>query len=335
MPDDEDTKQARHRGETALYDPHPHLGEPQRHPAVTVGANLARGALMGSFDVVPGVSGGTVALVVGIYERLIASIRAIVDVVLSVLRGDVPRAKARLAEVEWWLVIPLGIGILAAIVTLARVIEPLLEEDTGHPEEARAVFFGLIIGSLVVPWRRGGGIHDGRWLLVLGGAAVAFVLSGMPDTEIDDPALVAVFFSAMLAICAMILPGVSGSFILLAIGMYAPTIAAVNDRDVVYVLVFAAGAAIGLGGFSKLLNWLLTHRHDATMAVLLGLMLGSLRAVWPWLDEDRGLEAPPGGTEWLPELGLALAAFAFVTAVITIARRLVGDEAVFGTPQGD
>lgn len=317
------------------YDPHPHLGEPQRHPAVTVAANLARGALMGSFDVVPGVSGGTVALVVGIYERLIASIRAIVDVLLAVVRGDIPLAKERLREVEWWLIVPLGIGILAAIVTLARIIEPLLDEDTGHPEEARAVFFGLIIGSLVVPWKRAGGIHGARWLLVAAGAAVAFVLSGMPDTEISDPALIAVFLSAMLAICAMILPGISGSFILLAIGMYAPTIAAVNDRDIVYVLVFAAGAAVGLGGFSKLLNWLLTHRHDATMAVLLGLMLGSLRAVWPWLDENRGLEAPPGGTEWLPELALALAAFAFVTAVITVARRLVGDEAVFGTPQGD
>lgn len=318
-----------------LYDPHPHLGEPERHPAIAIGANLARGALMGAFDVVPGVSGGTVALVVGIYERLIAAIRAIVDVLLAVVRRDNEHARERLDEVEWRLIIPLGIGILVAIVSLARVIEPLLDEDTGHPVQARAVFFGLIIGSLIVPWKRAGGVHSGRWLLVVAGAIVAWFLSGMPDTEIENPALVAVFFSAMIAICAMILPGISGSFILLAIGMYTPTIAALNDRDLVYILVFVLGAAIGLGSFSKVLNWLLTHRHDATMAVLLGLMLGSLRAVWPYLDDDRGLQAPPGGTDGLPELALALAAFGFVTAMIWIARRLVGDEPVFGTPQGD
>ncbi|HZJ29003.1 MAG TPA: DUF368 domain-containing protein [Solirubrobacterales bacterium] len=293
-------------------------------------ANGVRGLLMGSFDVVPGVSGGTVALVVGIYERLIDSIRAVVDVILALVRGNTAAARACFNEVDWWLVIPLVAGILTAVVSLARVIEPILDEETGNPVQARAVFFGLICGSLVVPWRRAGRLTPGRWALAALAAAIAFGLSGLPETEITDPAKIAVFAAAMVAICAMILPGVSGSFILLVLGMYAPTIAAVNDRDLVYLLIFATGAAVGLGGFSKLLNWLLTHRHDATMAVLLGLMVGSLRAVWPYLDPDRGLEAPPGDSTVLVELALAFGAFALVTAVIILARKVVGDQAVFG-----
>lgn len=298
-------------------------------------ANLIRGMLMGAFDVVPGVSGGTVALVVGIYERLIAAIETVVEAVVSAARRDLAAMRRHLTEVDWLLIVPLVTGILLAIATLARVIEPLLDEEDGHPQQARAVFFGLILGTLVVPFRRGGGLQGARWALAAGAAVFAFVLSGLPETEIEDPALIAVFLSAMIAICAMILPGISGSFILLTLGMYAPTIAAVNDRDLVYLVVFAVGAAIGLGGFSTILNWLLQHRHDATMAVLLGLMVGSLRAVWPYLDADRGLQAPPGDASVLVELGLALAAFAFVTAAIAYARRVVGDEAVFGPPRDD
>ena len=320
-----------------IRDPTGHHGPPTRQdPLVlsdhtrTIAANALRGLLMGSFDVVPGVSGGTVALVVGIYERLIASLRALVDAALSLLRRDLARMRASLEEADWWLIVPLVAGIGLAIISLARVIEPLLDEETGNPVQARAVFFGLVCGSLVVPWRRGGGLHGRRWALAGLAAAAAFVLSGLPETEVDDPARIAVLGAAMVAICAMILPGVSGSFILLAMGMYAPTIAAVNDRDLAYLAIFAVGAAVGLGVFSKLLNWLLTHRHDATMAILLGLMVGSLRAMWPYLDGDRGLEAPPSDASVLVEVALALGAFALISAVIVVARRTVGDRVVFG-----
>lgn len=305
------------------------VGSPRGRVALV---NVVRGLLMGSFDVVPGVSGGTVALVVGIYERLIASIRSLVDAGTGLLRADLRKARAALGETEWWLLVPLLIGIGVAIATLARVVEPLLEEETGNPAQARAVFFGLICGTLVIPWRRGGGLHGGRWLLAGLAATFAFVLSGLPETEVTDPAYLAVFASATVAICAMILPGVSGSFILLTLGMYAPTLAAVNDRELLYLGVFAAGAVVGLAGFSKLLNWLLTRRHDATMAVLLGLMVGSLRAVWPYLDSDRGLQPPPGDASALVEVGLAVGAFGLVTAVIAIARRKAGDRVVFGRP---
>jgi putative membrane protein len=310
----------------------------RRYPAAAVlsrrnralAANGLRGLLMGSFDVVPGVSGGTVALVVGIYERLIASIRAAVDAGLALARLDLDRSRRRLAEIDWRLVVPLVTGIAIAIVTLARVIEPLLDEETGNPVQARAVFFGLVCGSLVVPWKRAGGLRGRRWALAGLAAVGAFVLSGLPETEVSDPARLAVLGAAMVAICAMILPGISGAFILLALGMYAPTIAAINDRDLAYLAVFAVGAMIGLGAFAKLLNRLLTHHHDATMAALLGLMVGALRALWPYQDADRGLEAPPGDPSALLELGLALGAFLFVVAAISIARRTAGDEALFG-----
>jgi putative membrane protein len=295
-----------------------------------VAANGLRGLLMGSFDVVPGVSGGTVALVVGIYERLIASIRSVVDAVLALLRFDLGRFRGCLAKVEWLLVVPLAIGVVIAIVTLARVIEPVLDEETGNPVQARAVFFGLICGSLVVPWKRAGGLEGRRWALAGIAAAGAFLLSGLPETEVTDPSRIAILGAAMIAICAMILPGISGAFILLALGMYAPTIAAINERDLGYVLVFAAGAALGLAAFAEVLNRLLTYRHDATMAVLLGLMVGALRALWPYQDSDRALQAPPGDPSVLVEIALALAAFCFVAAVIAIARRSAGDEVIFG-----
>lgn len=283
---------------------------------------------MGSFDVVPGISGGTVALVVGIYERLIDSIRAVVDAVLALVRLEPGRARRRLAEVDWWLIAPLVVGIGIAIVSLARVIEPVLDEETGNPVQARAVFFGLICGSLIVPWRRAGGLRGRRWLLAGAAAVLAFAVAGLPETAAADPSRLAVLAAAAIAICAMILPGISGSFILLVLGMYAPTIAAVNDRDLAYLAVFAAGAAIGLGAFSKLLNWLLAHRHDATMAVLLGLMVGSLRALWPYLGEDRGLESPPGDASVLVEAGLGLGAMLFVIGMIAFAQRTVGGRAV-------
>jgi putative membrane protein len=296
----------------------------------TIAANGLRGLLMGSFDVVPGVSGGTVALVVGIYERLIASIRAVVDAALALVRADLTRFRARLADVDWGLVVPLVIGLTIAIVSLARVIEPLLDEDTGHPVQARAVFFGLICGSLIVPWKRAGGLRGRLWALAVVAAVAAFAISGFPEREVVDPARIAVFGAAMIAICAMILPGISGAYILLALGMYEPTIAALNDRDLAYIVIFVAGAAIGLAGFAKVLNWLLVHRHDVTMAALLGLMVGALRALWPYQDADRGLEAPPGNASVLTEIALAIGAFLFVSAVIAIARRSVGDRAVFG-----
>jgi putative membrane protein len=119
----------------------------------------------------------------------------------------------------------------------------------------------------------------------------------------------------------MILPGVSGAFLLLVFGIYETTLGAVSDRDLAYIAVFMAGAALGLGLFARVLEWLLEHRHDVTMAALVGLMIGSVRALWPWQDDDRGLLAPPADGSVAVVLALALAGFAVVTVLVRIAER--------------
>ncbi len=271
--------------------------------------NLLFGFLMGTADIVPGVSGGTVALILGIYERLIGSIKAGATAAANLVRGRPKEVGERLREVEWGLVIPLGIGIVSALVIGARVIEPLFEE---YPVQLRALFFGLIAASIVIPWRailR----RTGRHLAIAAVAAVlAFALVGIPPGHITDPALILVFLAATIAICAMILPGVSGAFLLLVMGMYEPTLDALNRGDAAYVAVFIAGAAIGLGTFSKLLHFLLKNHHDVTMAALVGLMVGSLRALWPYQTEDRGLLAPPSAESMIIPVLLAGLGFLIV-----------------------
>jgi putative membrane protein len=272
--------------------------------------HYVQGLLMGSADIVPGVSGGTVALIVGIYERLVSSIRAGASAAVAVLRVDRARIRERLAEVHWALILPLGAGILTALVVGARFIPQMMEQ---YPVEMRALFFGLIAGSLVIPWRR---IYERlpvHYPVAVGTAVLAFFLVGFPPGTIADPGLIIVFLAASVAICAMILPGVSGSFLLLVMGMYEPTLRALNARDLGYIAVFGAGAAIGLGVFSRLLEYLLDHYHDLTMAALVGLMAGSLRALWPYQDADRALLAPPADTTVLVPIGLAMLGFALVS----------------------
>jgi putative membrane protein len=271
--------------------------------------HYAQGLLMGSADIIPGVSGGTMALIVGIYERLIASIRGVVNAVLALFRGGTRAAADRLREVEWGLVVPLGAGILTALLVGARFIPGLLER---YPVQAHALFFGLIAGSLSIPWRRIGRPTSTHVGMAAAAAIIAFLLVGLPPREIPDPSLLVVFLAASVAICAMILPGVSGSFLLLVMGLYVRTLRAVNDRDLLYIAVFGLGAVVGLGAFSKLLDYLLRRHHDLTMAALVGLMAGSLRALWPFADADRNLHLPPDTGALLVALGFALLGFAIV-----------------------
>lgn len=255
--------------------------------------HFSQGLLMGAADIVPGVSGGTIALIVGIYERVVDSIRAL--------------AKGKVRDVEWALVLPLGIGVLIALGVGSAFIPGLLER---YPAPTRAVFFGFIAGSVPIPWSQIREPNSRRWALAAVGAVAAFFLVGLPARDLTDPAAVRVFASAMVAICAMILPGVSGAFLLLVLGLYEHTLRALSDLDVGYIVTFGLGAVVGLALFSRVLGYLLDHRHDATMAVLVGLMAGSLRMLWPWLGEDRGLLPPPDPGDVL--VGLVLAAIGFV-----------------------
>jgi putative membrane protein len=283
----------------------------------TLLAHLVRGLLMGAADVVPGVSGGTVALIVGIYTRLIRSVSEAASAGFRLLRLDIRGLREHLGRVEWPLVLPLGAGIAMALVIGSRVIPPLLD---AYPSAVNAVFFGLILGSLAIPFRQIGTVGTREIAVMIAFAVGAFIVVGLPPREVVDPPLFLVFPAAAVAICAMILPGISGSFLLLIMGMYRPTLDALSAFNMAYILVFMAGAAIGLALFSKVLTWLLEHRHAMTMAALLGLMAGSLRALWPWLDDDRGLLAPPDGTSLLTAVVLAAAGFAFVSAVAWLAR---------------
>jgi putative membrane protein len=265
--------------------------------------DFGRGLLMGSADVIPGVSGGTMALVTGIYERLVACASHAFGAAVKLARLDVGGFKQEIRLIEWRLVLPVGAGIAMALALGAGIIPDLLRT---YPEECRGLFLGLILGSLPIPWLRIRQRTQSDLVLAAIGATVAFVLVGLPDRVVTDPSMMHVFAVASVAICAMILPGVSGAFLLVVFGLYETTLDALHTRDWIFVAVFAGGAAVGLGLFSQLLNWLLEHRHDHTMAVLVGLMAGSLRALWPWLADDRSIRLPPDSEGVAAVMGLAL-----------------------------
>lgn len=274
---------------------------------------LLYGVLMGGADVIPGVSGGTMALIVGIYERLVSALSSAVSFGLALLQLDINAARTHWTAVPWRLIVPLLGGIGVAILGGAKVIPPLMEV---YPASMRGLFFGLVAASLLIPACRIERVTTLR--IGIGGACAigAFFLTGLPALAVSDPSLLRVFFSATVAICAMILPGVSGAFLLEALGIYTPTLEAVNGLEWGYVLTFVLGAAVGLGTFAKLLDLLLAHRHDATMAALVGLIAGALRALWPYGADARVLRGPEPGEPILPVVILAVAGFGIVVALL-------------------
>ena len=242
------------------------------------------------------------------------------------VRLDFAATKTWLRQVEWRLILPLGVGILLAILLLASVLERLLHD---YPETMAALFLGLVVGSAVIAWRLLT-VRDGRRLLVMFGVGVGvFLLLGLTESttadgarQLAEPALWAFFGAGAVAICAMILPGISGSFILVMLGMYGAVLSAVTDRDLVALGVFAFGALIGLALFSQILHRALRDHYNTVMAALIGLMIGSLRVLWPWPlgVESTALDAPG---EYLPSAFVAaIAAFIVVLAIDALARRV-------------
>lgn len=282
-------------------------------PSLALVRYLLSGVLMGAADVVPGVSGGTMALIVGIYERLVHALSALVSFGLALVRVDLEAAGEHWRSVPWHLILPLLAGIAGALFLGANVIPGLMER---HPAAMRGLFLGLVTASLLIPARRIERLTGLRFLLAVACAVGAFILTGLPSLTVADPGLVRVFFSAAVAICAMILPGVSGAFLLEVLGIYAPTLHAVSQFEWAYVVTFGLGAAVGLGAFAKLLDLLLTHRHDATMAALVGLIAGALRALWPYGATARTLRLPTADEPVLSVILLALAGFVCVLALV-------------------
>ncbi|MCE7979570.1 MAG: DUF368 domain-containing protein [Caldilinea sp. CFX5] len=234
---------------------------------------------MGSADVVPGVSGGTIAFITGIYEELINSIRMVGQPAFfrAALRLKVAEA-LRLINFPFLLTLLAGIG--AAIVTLAPGIEWLMAHQ---PVLLWSFFLGLVVASVVTVSRKIPRWTPALWLALLVGTVGAYWLVGLVPTQTPETWWFLIF-SGALAICAMILPGISGSFILVLLSKYQYFINAVNERDLVSIALAGIGAVVGLVSFSQILSWLFKRYHDLTVAVLTGFMLGSLRKVWPWKE---------------------------------------------------
>lgn len=273
------------------------------------------GAAMGAADVVPGFSGGTVALVGGIYPRLIDNVRAGAHVLSVVLSLRVREIVPALRGLDWTFLIALLGGLGAAVVTLASTLERLLE---GWPIRMSALFLGLVLGAAVTARHQ---LKEPATLrlaaIALVSAVVTSLVLGVSPGALSDPTPLVLFGAAVIAVCAMILPGISGSFILLLLGVYAAVISAIAERDMSAIGAIVLGMLVGLASFATLLHWLLERAHDLVLAVLIGLMVGSARVLWPW-PSASGVGDPtlgaPAGDVLVPALA-ALGAFLAVVAV--------------------
>lgn len=237
---------------------------------------FARGMAMGAADIVPGVSGGTIAFITGIYPTLLNSLTSFdITAVKLVLRGDIAGAWQ---HVNGGFLLALLLGIATSLASLARLISWLLHT---YPEPLWGFFFGLILASALLllshigPW---------RWpqvIAVVLGLGIALTIALMPGGNFVE-GNAGIFLAGFFAICAMILPGISGSFILVLLGMYSSVLAALKGLEFGFLLLFALGAGCGLICFSHFLQWLLKHYYQATIALLTGFLFGSLSIVWPW-----------------------------------------------------
>ena len=281
--------------------------------------NLLRGALIGVVETVPGVSGGTVALVTGIYDELIEAGHRITAAARRLVTGPerVVGAREQLRGVNWLLVLPLLVGMAAAVLTVAGPVTGLVED---HPETMRALFLGLVAGSVLVPVRLSGGAWRGAELgLFALGAVGGLLLTSLPSTSLE-PSPWVVAPAAAIAVCALVLPGVSGSFLLLSVGLYQPTLQAVDQRDLGYIAWFGLWALVGLVVIVKLMRLLLTRHHRGTMVVLAGVMIGALRSLWPWQDAAGALQGP--GADWPLMLLLAVLGAAAVQLLVLVESRI-------------
>ncbi len=238
---------------------------------------VVTGFVMGAADLVPGVSGGTIALVFGIYDRLLAAITSFNLTNVRVLLKGEGRNFARATSLPF--ILTLGLGMGTAIVALSEPLGRLLDDPDGRVV-LFAFFFGLVIASVYVIGRRVDWATPTRVSFAIGVIAGLVIVQLTPTSGSTAP--LALFASGAIAICAMVLPGISGSFILVILGQYDNVLDAVRDRNIGTVLIFGAGTVVGLALFARLLQRLLASRHDVTMAVLAGFMGGSLWKIWPW-----------------------------------------------------
>lgn len=280
----------------------------------TIGLVL-KGFCMGAADIVPGVSGGTMAFILGIYEELIDAIALFgrKEFWRDIVHGKVHHA---LLLPRWDFLISLGVGILLAVALLAAPLERALETS---PMIVWAFFFGLVSASVVLVARR-----VKKWsaphvvTLIIGGVIAYLIVGLVPVVTPDEPWFLVL--CGAIAICAMILPGVSGAFLLVLLGKYEFILTAVNDRDIISIAYIGIGAIVGIIAFSQVLGWLFTKYHDRTVALLTGLMIGSLRKIWPWKIEEMNVLPDINSALW-EIIGVMIAGCILVIVIEVIAHR--------------
>jgi putative membrane protein len=285
----------------------------------------AVGLCMGVADLIPGVSGGTIAFICGVYDRLIDGIKSFdLELLRRVLRRDFAGAWAK---IPFFFLAALGLGIVTSILTLSKVLASLF---TTHPVELWSFFFGLILASILLLARETWRWSVGDFGVFLVATAATYVLVGLPVMRTPD-SLPFLFLSGAVAISAMILPGISGSYILVILGKYHEVLAALNDRDFVRIGTFVLGIAVGVVTFVRIVSWLLHHYRKTTLVALTGVMAGALRTVWPWKEvvstrlNSKGVEVPLEQANILPPLDGSVAiavacAVAGCLAVLVISR---------------
>lgn len=277
-----------------------------------------KGACMGAADVIPGVSGGTIAFIMGIYDKFVASLAAInAEAVKLFFTG---KFKEFWRHINGGFLLSLVVGIGISIISLATVMQTLLSD---FPIQTWAFFFGLIVASSIFILRGISGWGLREILFLIGGVVLGVTICTLSPTQTPD-ALWFIFLSGAIAICAMILPGISGSFILLILGKYQYILGAVSDLvagqnvvdNLLIIGVFAIGAVVGILSFSKLLHWLLSRWHKQVLIILAGFIIGSLVKIWPWSNPEAIAQAELTGSLHIGSaIIIALIGFSLVTSI--------------------
>lgn len=251
-----------------------------------------KGLAMGAADAVPGISGGTIAFISGLYEELVTTISNIKPSLFKTLFKE--GIASFWKEANGNFILALLAGIIVSYITFMKLAKYLLEN---HPILIWSFFFGLIVASIYVVGKQITKWNFGTIIALVIGAAIAFYISTLPVMASNDSAYF-LFFAGVLAICAMILPGISGSFILIILGAYKSLSDAIHDFDIKKLLIFTIGCIVGLLSFSHILKWLFKNYHNVTLALLTGFIFGSLNTVWPWKEtiswytNSKGIKEP-------------------------------------------
>jgi len=239
---------------------------------------LVKGMLMGAADIVPGVSGGTIAFITGIYERLLHALKALLPGFFRLLKHK--QFTIFIKETDLWFLLTLFVGIVTSVITLAKGITFLMVH---YPVPLWSGFFGLILGSVFIVARDIKRWSIGLVISLLMGVLIALAITQLTPASLEKSTLT-IFISGLLAICAMVLPGISGSFILVILGSYAWILDAVKQLEWTTLSLFCLGCLIGLLSIANILSWAFDKFRDVTLAVLTGFMLGALAKVWPWKE---------------------------------------------------